>query len=85
MMQILKLRTYCTYKSIYEAEPYVYRLCNRAHRSILAQFRTGILHIKLNTGTFNQIPLELRLCILCEDNATEHENTFILNVVTKII
>ncbi len=47
--------TYCTYKSIYETELYVYRVWNRA------QFRTGILLIKIETGKFTQSPLEIRL------------------------
>ncbi len=42
--QTAKLRTDCMYKSIYEAELYVYMVYNKAHISVLTQFRTRILH-----------------------------------------
>ena len=38
-------------------EPYVYKVFNRAHRSILAQFRNGILPLKIETGRYTQIPI----------------------------
>ncbi len=75
--EVPKLRTYCTFKECYETEPYVYRVCNRAHRSILSQFRCGILPIKIETGRYTNIPLEFRQCILCDQNAIEDENHFL--------
>ena len=72
-----KLRTYRTFKNSYETEPYVYKVFNRAHRSILAQFRCGILPIKVETGRFTQIPQEFRLCILCDSNSVEDERHFL--------
>ncbi len=82
-MPTSKLRTYGTY-SMYEAEQYVYSVCNRAHRSILAQFRTGIKPVKIETEGFIQIPLELRLCISYEEDSIEDEKHFFLNVFTII-
>jgi hypothetical protein len=79
IVQAPKLRTYCLYKSVYDVEPYVYKVYNRSHRSILAQFRTGILPIKIETGRFTQIPVELRLCILCDENVIEDEKHFIFD------
>ena len=38
------------------------------HRSVLAQFRSGILPLCIETGRYNNTPEELRICILCEDN-----------------
>ncbi len=68
-----------------EAEPYVYIVYNRAHISILAEFRTGIPPIKIDKGRYTQIPLELRHCILCEYIPIEDENHFpFLNVGTII-
>ncbi len=72
-----KLRTYCTFKENYKTEPFVYRVHNRAHRSLLSQFRCGILALKIETGRYTQIPLELRLCILCDSNLVEDENHFL--------
>ena len=50
----------------------MYKVYIRAHHSILAQLRFGILPIKTETGRYTQIPREFRLCILCD---------FCLNVV----
>ena len=33
--------------------------------------------IKIETGRYNQIPIEYRLCILCEENVIEDENHFL--------
>ncbi len=71
------LRTYCTFKENYETEPFVYRVHNRAHISLLSQFRCGILPLKIETGQYTQIPLEFRLCILCGSNLIEDENHFL--------
>ena len=53
IVQVPKLRTYCTFKRIFSVEPYVYKVVNRGHRSILAQFRNGILPLKIETGRYN--------------------------------
>ena len=58
-------------------EPYVSKVYNRARRSLLTQFRCGILHIKIETGKYTQMPIEYRLYILCEENANEDENHFL--------
>ncbi len=47
-----KPRTYCTFKENYETEPFVYRVHNRAHRSLSSQFRCGILPLKIETGRY---------------------------------
>ncbi len=72
-----KLRTYCTFKENYETEPFVYKVHSRAHRSLLSQFRCGILPLKIESGRYTQIPLEFRLCILCDSNFVEDENHFL--------
>jgi len=71
-----KLRTYCTYKSHFEAEPYIFKIHNRKERSILSQFRCGILPLKAETGRYTQIPLELRHCLLCDTSSIEDESHF---------
>jgi len=74
-----KLRTYHIFKPCYEAEPYLYLVQNRAHRSVISQLRLGILPLKIETGRYTNIPLEYRLCIFCDDNAIEDEQHFIFN------
>ncbi len=44
---------------------------------MLSQFRCGILPLKIETVWHTQIPLEFRLCILCDSNLVEDENHFL--------
>jgi hypothetical protein len=74
-----KLRTYCLYKYNYEKESYVYKVHNRGHRSVLTQLRCGILPLSIETGRFTSIPIEFRLCILCDANVVEDEKHFLFD------
>ena len=47
-----KLRTYRTLKSYFETEKYVTMDIPKGHRSILAQFRCGVLPIRIETGQY---------------------------------
>ena len=67
-----KLRTYVQIKDIFEPEPYVLSNISRQRRSLLAQIRLGILPIKIETGRFRSLPVEQRLCELCEMHKVEN-------------
>ena len=71
-----KLRTYKLFKNSFSPEPYVY-LFNRRQRSLIAQIRAGILPLHIETGRFMCIPVELRLCMFCDDNVCETEIHFL--------
>ena len=84
-IEIIKLRLYlhtrvCVYvgvglwRCVYT---YMYTILSIFGLSILAQFRCGILPIKVETGRFTQIPQEFRLCILCDSNSVEDERHFL--------
>ncbi len=72
-----KLRTYCIFKHEYKTESYVQSIHNRQERSILSQFRMGVLPLSIETGRFQNIPIEYRLCVLCDDNVCESESHFL--------
>ena len=72
-----KLRTYVQIKDIFEPEPYVLSNISRQRRSLLAQIRLGILPIKIETGRFRSLPVEQRLCELCEMHKVENEMHFL--------
>ncbi len=74
-----KLRTYSIFKLSYDSEDYVRIVTNRQHRSPLAQLRCGILPLKIETGRFQNIPLEYRLCILCNQEVIESQSHFLLH------
>ena len=73
-----KLRTYVHYKSQYCTETYVLLITNRQHRSILAQSHCGILPLKIDTGRYQNITPEFRLCTFGNENTTETKIHFLL-------
>ena len=62
-----KLRTYRTFKNVYAVEPYVKCKLSRRHRRALAQFRAGVAPIRIETGRYEGLPEEQRLCPHCSD------------------
>ena len=74
-----KLRTLVKYKNEYCTEPYVYKIFDRGQRSIISQFRSGILPLSIETGRYMNIPQEFRLCIFCEENSVEDEEHFLFH------
>ena len=72
-----KLRTYTKFKQTYELEEYVTGYMPRHQRSILAQFRAGILPLHLETGRWQNTPVEHRVCQVCTSNNIEDECHFL--------
>lgn len=72
-----KLRTYLLFKDKFETSSYLIGMKNRVNRSLYAKFRLGILQLEVESGRFNQTPLEERICKLCNLNAIENELHFL--------
>lgn len=66
-----KLRTYKLFKSEYLSEHYLLSDLLINHRSALAKFRCGVAPIRIETGRYERLALENRLCSLC--NVVESE------------
>ena len=47
-----KLRTYIMFKDIFEPETYIIKCMSRRRRSLMSQFRTGILPLEIETGRY---------------------------------
>ena len=75
----VKLRTYNTFKTDFGLENYLQLNLERSERSFMAQLRLGILPLHVETGRFNNTPLNERICKLCDLNVVEDETHFILN------
>ena len=73
MQKFPKLRTYAKFKFSLEPEKYLNTELSRKDRSTLAQFRFGILPIRIETGRFLSERPEERLCIYCKKEAVEDE------------
>ena len=73
-----KLRQYLLFKQGFYIKPYVTNIYNRSHRSTLAQLRCGVLPLSIETGRFQSIPIELRLCTFCSVHVIEDEVHFLI-------
>ena len=72
-----KLRYYNLYKSLYSADDYVVSNISKRRRSLLAQFRAGILPLEIELGRYRDVPLEERVCKLCISGQVEDEFHFL--------
>jgi hypothetical protein len=69
-----KLRTYKLLKAEFGTALYVkHSHLTRAQRSALAKFRCGVAPIRLETGRFEGLPVQMRLCQLCGADEVETE------------
>ena len=72
-----KLRTYVQIKDKFEPELYVKLNLEKHQRSLLAQLRTGVLPLHIETGRFQNKKLEDRVCNICNTGAVESEYHFL--------
>ena len=72
-----KLRYYNMYKYDKEREDYLGFNITRYQRSLMAQFRLGILPLEIEIGRFRNIPLGNRICKMCNSNVVEDEIHFL--------
>ena len=83
-----KLRTYRLFKNEYEPEPYLLSYLPKYDRSLLCQFRTGILPLNIETGRFKNVKdpitghmrkltIQERVCDMCQLNEVEDEFHFL--------
>ena len=63
---------------MYKTEEYVKYCMSRRKRSLMAQFRMGVLPLAIETGRFRGIALEDRICTLCSLNVIENEKHFLV-------
>ena len=73
----LKLRFYNLFKSQFEPDTYVLWDVSKCLGSIFAQFRLGILPLEVEDCRFRDVPLELRVCRVCQSGEGEYEIHFL--------
>lgn len=69
-----KLRTYRLFKSTYCAEKYVRIVLPRNHRSSYAKFRMGVAPLRIETGRYEQLEEDRRVCFNCENDVESEEH-----------
>ncbi|MEW8544936.1 MAG: reverse transcriptase family protein, partial [Candidatus Thiodiazotropha sp.] len=73
-----KLRTYRNFKTEYVTERYVKVLLSKSERSAMAKFRCGVAPLRIETGRFERLPVEQRLCFHCSGHVEDE-----LHVLTE--
>lgn len=63
-----KLRSYNLLKDTYQVEQYCKLHMSYPHSSAFAKFRCGVAPLRLETGRYENLPEEERLCPLCKSN-----------------
>ena len=76
-----KLRTYRTFKShrSIKCEDYLMLDLTRNERAVYAQFRCGVLPLRVETGRYVGEAPDERLCTMCDAQAVEDETHFLTN------
>ena len=74
----LKLRTYRLFKDNVSTEGYVKYSVHRKKRPLMAQFRLGVLPLKIESGRYQNMPEEQSTCDTCR-NTVENETHFIFD------
>ena len=73
-----KLRVYRLFKRFYGVEHYCKENIPLSHRAAFAKFRCGVAPLKIETGRYMNLPVDLRVCPFCV-NVTEDETHAILH------
>ena len=61
-----KLRTYALFKTDFVAEKYCQKLLPHRHRAAFAKFRCGVAPLRIETGRFENKPLQEHKCPFCD-------------------
>lgn len=79
-----KLRTYQLFKTEYKVEEYCKIVLPLKHRSAFSKFRCGVAPLRIETGRYENLNINERLCPFCD--AVEDEKHVILkcNVYTDL-
>ena len=77
-----KLRTYRLFKNSFETEIYCKIAFPFSHRSAFAKFRCGVAPLRIETGRFENLRIEERICCFCSDFIEdETQCTFKLSIL----
>ena len=63
--QTNKLRTYRKFKLDYGTEYYAKSILSRNNRSALAKFKCGVAPLRIETGRFERLSVDQRICFHC--------------------
>ena len=73
IQSVSKLRTYRQIKTVFGTENYLLSTLSKGEKSYFAQFRCGILPLRVETGRYIGLHANERICTLCTSNEIEDE------------
>ena len=73
-----RLQSYSIFKHNFELEQYLSVLGDKKYRTALSRFRTSAHSLRIETGRYENLPREQRLCKSCTMNMIENEYHFLL-------
>ena len=79
-----KLRNYCKMKTSYFTEHYCKLILPPTHRSALNKFRCGVAPIWIETGKYESLAENDRLCPFCNDVESEIHVLFYCKLYKKL-
>ena len=71
------LRSYRLFKSDYHEEKYVSIILPRIHRSLYAKFRMVAAPLRLETGRYEQLEEDKRVCFNCPNEVESEEHVIV--------
>ncbi len=71
-----KLRTYRTFKNTFETEMYLNKPMAFTFRKCFSMLRCGTAPLRIETGRYERLPLEQRVCEECDSDNVEDEMHF---------
>ena len=74
-----KLRTYAKIKHDFSTVKYLYINLTRSKRSLIAQLRSGILPLRIETGRHVSEEVSERICCMCKMGVIEDEVHFLFD------
>ena len=74
-----KLRTFVKIHNFDQIQILAKSNITRYQKSLLSQLKLGILPLKIETDRYQGIPLENRICQLCDENSIEDETHFLFH------
>ena len=85
MQSVSKLRTYKQFKSSFGTEKYLFPTLSKTEKPHLAQFRCGILLLRLETGRYVGLRVNEIICSLGNLTETEDEAHFCSGAHVKMV
>jgi hypothetical protein len=79
-----KLRTYRTFKTVFQTEMFLRKPIPFKIRQSFAMLRCGVAPLRIETGRYENVALENRVCQLCESGMIEDERHFLTSCTALI-